>query len=496
MLSSSPHLSACGLLASTFLSFVGPARPAAAAQEAAREPSFRLLRSTSGSKGALRSGRYEVEDPRSTFSLPSDRQIIVYFDWEAVPGVYRFEGRWKDPTGKVVLVAPVDQEVTARQLGLYWTLALPERTATGLWALEVAVGGASIGTHSFEIQAAPGSGLGVLSAADLYQRAQRTVAGIDGIGSSGEVLATGVATAFDADLVFAPFPAIDGATSLRVRVRDGRSVEAREIGSRNRREGWAAVRVPNHGLDVLQSATRRPAVGERVFVLDTTDDGARVIAEASVVGQGTFSTGRPLLRLHAPFAQGSPILSDGGQLIGFVVAGSDALLGPTGVRFGSYLSQTPLRGNMVFAPELLPLAPAAKLTTLAALASAGEFVKPLSPAQRDVISGVFAARVERGGSVPMPVDQRASFSRRERAVSVFVQWNPQQKREVMSGFEVYDADNHLVVTGEPTKLKLKPRELFFSTWTFGIEHLSPGTYRVELVLDSEPIWRGYLRVSE
>lgn len=485
-----------GLTIAALITLAVPSVAVATARAQPGDVSLRLLRSTSGSRGSLRGGRYEVEDPRNTFSLAADRQIIVYFEWQAQPGLYRLEGRWKDPTGKVVLVAPIDQEIKARQFGLYWTLALPERAVPGLWALEVVVDGASVGTHAFEIQAAAGSGLAVLSAAEIYQRAQRTVAGIDGLGASGEVLETGVATAFDADLLFAPFAVLDGSTNLRVRLPDGRAVDVREIGARNRREGWAVVRVPGHGLDVAPAASRRPEVGERVFVLDTMDDGARVIGEASVVGQGAFSTGRAAPRLNAFFASGSPVLTEGGELIGFVVRGGEGGLGPAGVRFGSYMSATPGRGNMLFARELLPLAPGASLSPISALANPGEFVRPLSPEQRNVISGVFAARIERGGAVPMPVDQRASFSRREGSVSVFVQWNPAKKREAMSGFVIFDADNRLVVTGEAAKLKLKPKELFFSSWIFPIDQLPPGTYRVDLLLDGDPIWRGHLRVTE
>jgi len=90
-------------------------------------------------------------------------------------------------------------------------------------------------------------------------------------------------------------------------------------------------------------------------------------------------------------------------------------------------------------------------------------LKPLSPERRHVISGVFAARVERGGTVPTPLDQKAVFSHAEGSFSVFVQWHPQEKRDAEGYFELYDSDNTLIVRGQPTKLKLRPRELFFTT---------------------------------
>ena len=50
--------------------------------------------------------------------------------------------------------------------------------------------------------------------------------------------------------------------------------------------------------------------------------------------------------------------------------------------------------------------------------------------------------------------------------------------------------------GESTRLKLRPGQLFFSTWTFDVAGLTPGTYRVDLMLDDVPAWRGYVRIVE
>lgn len=95
-------------------------------------------------------------------------------------------------------------------------------------------------------------------------------------------------------------------------------------------------------------------------------------------------------------------------------------------------------------------------------------MKPLSPDQKHVISGVFAASVARGAAVPMPQDQRTTFSRREGQVSLFIQWNPQAKQDSVTRLEVFDSDYRAVVKGTPDKVKLRPGNLFFTTWTLGI----------------------------
>src|SRR5574337_1279729 len=71
----------------------------------AAEPKFRLVRSVSGSKGAQQGGRYVIQDPRTVFYIPEDRQVIVYFEWEGPIGLHRFEGLWKNPESKVAVLS-------------------------------------------------------------------------------------------------------------------------------------------------------------------------------------------------------------------------------------------------------------------------------------------------------------------------------------------------------------------------------------------------------
>lgn len=458
--------------------------------------SVRLVRSTSGSRGALQGGRYLIEDPRTVFSAADDRQVVVYFEWEGRPATYRCEGRWKDPTGKVVLVAPIEYRASSSRFGLYWTLALPATAANGLWALEVYADGQPAGTHTFQVVAsgAPPPGRRLLSAAEIYQRALASVATVESMGGAGEMLGQGPAVALDGDHLATAFPSIEGATMVRLRKTGGDRAETQEISGWNRRQGWAVLRLPGHGLSTLPRAAVFPAVGERCYVLDTAEDSSRVIAEASIVGQEPSPLGRP--RLNSWFAAGSPVLDERGDLVGMVAAAAaEDTLGPRSLMFAVSGVVRAAGGTLVVPVDRLPAAPAAPVS-LGELADRGEFLRPLSADQRHVISGVFAGRVQRGGVVPMPQDQRTAFSRREEQVSVFVQWNPVEKKDVLSRFEVYDADYRAVMKGESSKLKLRPRELFFSTWTFPIGRLVPAVYRVDLLLGETPIWRGYLRITE
>jgi hypothetical protein len=153
------------------------------------------------------------------------------------------------------------------------------------------------------------------------------------------------------------------------------------------------------------------------------------------------------------------------------------------------------RGSLMVLADRLPVAPTAR-TGLTELAARGEFLAPLSPDQRLVISGVVAGRVERVGAVMMPQDQRYVFARRDGEMSVFIQWNPQVKRDLMSRVELYDADRRSIGKGAPAKVRLRPGEFAFSTWTLGIGRLPAGIYRVDILVDEAPVWRGYVRITD
>jgi hypothetical protein len=200
-------------------------------------------------------------------------------------------------------------------------------------------------------------------------------------------------------------------------------------------------------------------------------------------------------RLATPFAAGSPLLDARGNLVGLVVSGVEELLG--GATTAGPVLGTPFMVSGSLAAPVAGLPTTLRETvSLSELARRGEMLRALSPARRNVTSGVFAARIEKSGGVPMPLDQKVVFSRREGKASAFVQWMPQEKRDGQAAFEVYDADYRRVGVGQPIKLKLRLRQYTFTSWTFEIDRLPPSTYRVDLLLDSEPVWRGYFRVTD
>jgi hypothetical protein len=62
-------------------------------------------------------------------------------------------------------------------------------------------------------------------------------------------------------------------------------------------------------------------------------------------------------------------------------------------------------------------------------------------------------------------------------LSVFIQSDPQVKKDAVGRLDFYDSDGRLIVKGLPTKVKMRPGTLFFTTWTLAIDQLPPDLYR-------------------
>src|SRR5690348_10614930 len=101
----------CSLSTLAALTLAVPPGVAAAGQAAAAAaPVYKVIRSTSGSKGHVQGPAYIVDDPRTVFRVPEDRTVIVHFEWEGPPGKHRMEGLWRNPDGKISTISEFDYE--------------------------------------------------------------------------------------------------------------------------------------------------------------------------------------------------------------------------------------------------------------------------------------------------------------------------------------------------------------------------------------------------
>ena len=472
---------------------VGAAEPASA---------LRLIRSESGSRGSVQGNRYVIEDPRATFQAGQDRQIVVLFEWEAAAaGAHAGQASWKDPSGAVVLVAPFQQTAPSRRFSVYWTLALPEAPRLGLWAVETTVDGQPAGVHTFQIQAGAGAAGSRrrLTAPEMYERVQAATLVVESLDGRGTRLVIASGFPIADDLVMTAFQVIDGASRVRISSHGKPPVETDEVAGWNRHQDWAVLRAPGLAAPVLPVERERSQVGDRCSFLDTGVDGARVMTETAIVGAQQFPKAGPRLSLNAvvgPRAVGAPLLNEFGEAI--AVLGGALTPGLTQVGMHTTLRFVSL--SLVSSPMAVPLSgmpaiePSASVR-LSQLAAKGLFVPPLV-APVNVLTGTLALKVEKNQGIPMPLNEKSEFRRSEKEAVAFLTFDPQERREGMAAFEVYDSDSRKVMAGKPSKLTLRPRQYGVTMWPFPLLELTPGIYRIDLVMNGEPIWRMFFRVVD
>jgi hypothetical protein len=474
----------------------GPLTPAASR--------FHLVRSLSGAKGAPEKNRFVFEDQRSVFQAGLDRQVLVLFEWEGPLGVHHCEGRWKDPSGRVVLTSQNDAVARSARFGVYWGLSLADVVATGTWVIEAFVDGEPAGAHAFQIVAGGAGAPGMpsrraLSLTELYQRGLATTLTLDSLDAAGALRRRGSAMLVGTDLVQSTFAMVNAARRVRVKTPDGRPLESSEVVSWDSGENRATLRVPGVSGPALTLASEPVAVGDRLFFLDASQDGTRVIIDTAAVGRspaGDLVLGQPA----SDAAEGAPVFDEFGEIVATIVGqgvlGADAL--------DEYALERPLRigpsqssspgGARARPLTALPEAKAASKTLLE-LEQAGVFVKPLARSEH-FVNGVMGTGIGEQSGIPFATGQGFRFSRAERSCVVFTTWVGRRKQDAPSALEMYDGANHKIWASRTETVKLRSGQTLVRYWTLALAPLTPGIYRLDLTLGPDPVWRTFFRVTE
>jgi S1-C subfamily serine protease len=483
---------------------------------------FRLLRSISGSKGHEEGQRYVMDDPRTVFRVPDDRQILVYLEWEGVAGRHEFEGHWTNPAGKVVVISDFKLEVRQKNCAGFFTMLLSETTETGVWTLEARVDGEITGHHKFQIVSSkdpaalteteppqtnpanpttppPEQARQPLAESKIYELANAATVFVEKLDAKDQRIDTGSGFLIEPDVMLTAFQVIDGATKLRVSLPDGRRIETQEALSWDRWQDLALLKVDSGQKGFIRISSNVDApVGSRVFALAVAPEGARVIVRCDVVGKNRLpQTGERInLNCSHPNVIGSPLLNEYGDLIG-VVGGS---LIPGMASTKSYYSGAPLANPT---PGLLavPVKPSGKasstnaVTSFHQLASGGVFTPALTRSE-NVQWGTLSRRME-AKPFPRPLDETHEFRSKDGSITVFLTWQPKEKIKAAAIVRIYDLDGRVLLESKPSKVDLKPGKApSYSWWQADIKSLKPAIYRVDVLVDSSPIWRGFFKVSE
>ncbi len=479
---------------------------------AASEPRFRVVRSVSGTKGAQEGNRYVIQDPRTVFYVPDDKQVIVYFEWDGPPGTHNFEGYWKNPEGKVVAISDFKFEAKGKRFGGYWTFLLLEQMPTGLWSVEARIDGETAGAHTFQVLATarPAEASGppprrVLTTSEIYQRAVAATVSIEKVGPAGEKLDTGSGFILRDNQVVTAFEVIDGATELRIALPGGRKLSTTQVLAWNRWEDWAVLRVEGAAARGLETAVSNSwNVGDRCFALDAPAEGNRVIVEGSITGKLTAPDAGERLNigmLLETSATGSAVFDEYGNVV--AVVGGGLLPGAgslRGTRF-EYLAyeMNPrglLRGGIAIPISRVAVPPTdAVWATFEDLQAKGQFVPPLLAARHVAMSSL-GRKLDKDSPIPRVLDERVEFPRGEPELAMLVVWEPKDKVKTTTTIRIYDVQNRSLARSEPAKINLQPGKRVQTTWKMPINNLPPGIYRIDLVLGEQPAWRAFFRITE
>jgi hypothetical protein len=157
-----------------------------------------LVRSVVGAKGEERNGSYVMTEPRSTFYVPEDRELIVYFEWEGAKGTHHCEGSVRGPGGQFATMTSFDYVATQARFAGYWKVPLAESSPSGNWIFESRVDGEVAGQVTFQVVASSkpadlAKARPIPSAAEIYKRAIAASVQIEKLDDKGRPLRHGSA---------------------------------------------------------------------------------------------------------------------------------------------------------------------------------------------------------------------------------------------------------------------------------------------------------------
>ena len=480
------------------------------AQSQGHPPQFRVVRSLCGSKGTSHGSDFRVEDPKNEFHPAEDHQIIVYFEWEGPPGSHHAEGIWRSPDGKAVVTSDFDLASQSTHYSGYWTLAIPEAVAPGLWALEATIDGQPAGTQTFRIVSernasptVPGAPLPP-TPAEVYQRAASASVFVTSQDAQGEAITRGFGFFIDKNFVLTSFQVVDGATSVRIDLADGTHTVVNDLVAWSRPNDWAILKVDYDKAQPLEKAAPDSwKVGDLCYVLTSQGQGSRTIQSVNLTGlQGSGKASQRLTvsQFGGQNVLGTPLLDSYGRVIGLLSGG---LAGMGSSRMGNWTAYLDPGQGMTAIADLtvLPLAqlPATATSqptsTFADLAARGALEKPL-PQISQVITGSFCEDFRRIASDIMPVSPTRTFSHARGNLAVVVDWAPVKKIKGMQQLRVYDLNNQPVLQTNASKIDLQPRVTNTSAWKLSIATIPPGIYRVDVLIDGEPQWREFFHLVD
>ena len=486
-----------------------PASAASGGGGAPVESNYRLIGSVSGTKLLEQSGRMALEDPRTVFYSPADKEIIVYFTWEGPPGQHHFEGLWKNPAGKVIMTSEYDYKPDQRRFGGYFKMLTGDTPATGVWTIEARIDGETAGSHTFQITttarpegATNAPARRMLSPSEIYNRAAAASVLVQNINAKGARRSVGTGFFIGPGQLLTTFQVIDGASRVRVDVPLNQLTEVTEVVAYKRRQNWVILKLPFDTMPVLKRAAPGSwSIGDRNYFLDVPREGNRVLVETMINGKQTISGMGERLNIANSINQravGSPLMNDFGEVIGMI--GGSLLPGAAFNEDAAFIEGSNNFGDVSRGAVAIPIEliadTSANATTIDGLLKAGQFT-PALVSTASVLNGGLARTINKKTDPPQLIDEKIEFSAANPDAVLLITWLPKEKRKGYPSVRIYDIDNQMLSdTVNKKKITVTPNKLSYSLWELNFAKLQPGIYRVDVLLDGDFVWRGFFRMVD
>lgn len=494
-------------VAGTILPYAWSLQQGAKPQAQVSSPSFRLIQSTSGGREVTKGNQELIEDPRTVFHVPGDKQVVVVFELEGPMGAHHLQGRWRNPKGDVVSVGDVDTQTSNPHFFCYWTLTFTGSVPPGLWAIEVQVDGQPVGVQTFQIVADADSSMPpVPTAADIYQRAAAASVFIDNQDAGGQPIRHGSGFFIGQGLLLTAFQVIDGASSLQIDLPDGSHITVDQVLSWNRWQDWAILKVDAAKEQPLERAQPNSwKVGDHCYLFDSPNETSWTIQNVGITGIQELPQGGQRLNTSwfgGSRTIGSPLLDAYGRVIGVfggsLVPGIESV-GREGTRAFMSAGQIPenLSGPLVVPISLIPeQLGSQQATTLSGLAAQGQFIKPVVT-DTQVVLGTLCKDYQNLHSLMISaLGQTTEFSRSHDSLAVVITWAPNRKIKSTVQLQIYNLENRVIEQSRPGKIDLQRQVTAYTGMKLPLASLQPGIYRVDLLVGDDPQWRAFFRVKE
>jgi hypothetical protein len=471
---------------------------------------YRVARSIAGAAGHEDHGKFVMDDPRSLFNAGKDSRVIVYFEWEGPLGPHHFEGLWKSPEGKIVLISDFRYEAKSQHYTGYWTMLLSDGTPSGEWSLEARIDGEPAGSLSFVVTGSPVAHAAPtpqpLSLADLYRKAMDSTVVIEKLSSDGTPVEKSTGFLVGDGQILTSFESIDGASRLQVSSSSGAQEKTDQVLAWNRWQDWAVIKTNATTKSVLKRGNANAIdVGGHCSFLEWGPLGSKLV-DGSVTGTNSFPRSGARLLIASgvtPQSVGGALLDEYGNFVG-IIGGALvpsappikilALLNDSNASVAALdLDTTGLAVPMSVLPELPSTSTPVSLSTLA---QQGEFAPLVMKSNTVHYLTITTAVSKQYGAIPVPQNAKQIFSKRENKAVVFVDWQTSVKQKFPATLRLFSAENKLITTAKTQNVSISPGNFASTSWDLPVGAMSTGIYRLDLLVNDQTTYREFIRIIE